>query len=240
LRRIATLASEMNAPIQIHLHETAFEVEQSLNDHGMRPTERLDKLGLLSPLTQCVHMTQINERDIEILQATGAHVVHCPESNLKLASGFCPSHKLLEAGINVALGTDGAASNNDLNLLNEVRTASLLAKGVSQNAQALDANKSLEMATLNGAKALGLDNIIGSLEVGKQADICAFTMNELEQLPLYNPVSQLIYSASSNTVSHLWVNGKLLLNDRQLTTLNLSELKNKARRWAAQIAPSNG
>lgn len=236
LKRIAVLAEEMQAPIQIHLHETAFEVEESVKSTGKRPIERLHQLGLLSPLTQCVHMTQLNDKDIALLQTTGAHVVHCPESNLKLASGFCPVSKLQEAGVNVALGTDGAASNNDLDILGELRTAALLAKGVSCNAASLDAHSALRMVTLDGARAMGLESRIGSLEAGKAADITAIALDELAAQPVHNAASQLVYSNSSHRVSHVWVNGKCLLLDGQLQTLNPHELVIKAQRWAAKIS----
>lgn len=236
LQRIATLANELGAPVQIHLHETAFEVEQSITQFGMRPSERLHKLGLLSRLTQCVHMTQINDTDIELLQESGAHVIHCPESNLKLASGFCPTNKLQKAGINIALGTDGAASNNDLDLLQEMRTAALLAKGVSGDAQALNAYQALEMATLQGAQALGIDDVTGSLEVGKAADITAVDLSGLANQPVYNPVSQLVYSATGQQVSHVWCNGKALLKDFDLQTINSHEIKAKAQNWGQKIA----
>ncbi len=235
LQQIATLAEELDAPIQIHLHETAAEVEQAVSDSGQRPIERLQQLGLLSPLTQCVHMTQVSDSDIEILQQTGAHVIHCPESNLKLASGFCPVERLQQAGINVALGTDGAASNNDLDLFGELHTAALLAKAVSANAAALKAHKALQMATLNGAKALGLEEQIGSLETGKDADIIAVALNELETLPLYDICSQLVYGNNGHRVSHSWVQGKPLMLERQLQTLNSHELSSKARRWAEKL-----
>jgi 5-methylthioadenosine/S-adenosylhomocysteine deaminase len=236
LQRIATIAEEMQAPIQIHLHETAFEVEESIKNTGKRPIQRLADLGLLSPLTQCVHMTQINEEDLELLKSTGAHIVHCPESNLKLASGFCPVDTLQQSGINVALGTDGAASNNDLDLLAELRTAALLAKGVSGNASALNAHQALRMATLNGAKAMGIDHLTGSLEAGKAADVIAIAFDELESLPLYNPASQLVYTQRSHRVTHSWVNGKCLMRDRQLQTLSEHEIITKAQRWQKKIA----
>lgn len=235
LKKIAVLAQEMDTPIHIHLHETAEEVEESIKKYGMRPTQRLMDLGLLSPLTQCVHMTQINEIDIAILQQSGAHVIHCPESNLKLASGFCPVDKLMKAGVNVALGTDGAASNNDLDLFSELKTAALLAKTVSNNAAALDAHTALRMATLNGAKALGIDDQVGSLEVGKQADIAAIYFNDLDLQPVYNPVSQLVYANIGHRVSHLWVNGKCLMENRELQTINERELIGKIRQWQEKI-----
>jgi 5-methylthioadenosine/S-adenosylhomocysteine deaminase len=236
LQKIAMLSHEMDMPVHIHLHETAQEVSDSLAYYGKRPIQRLMDLGLLSPLAQCVHMTQIDASDIALLQQTGAHVIHCPESNLKLASGFCPSHKLLSNGINVALGTDGAASNNDLDLFSELRTAALLAKAVANDAAALDAHSALRMATLNGAKTLGLEEKIGSLQVGKSADLIAIDMGALEMQPIYNPASQLVYTHAGQRVSHVWVEGKALLIDRQLQTLNERELLGKAKWWRKQIA----
>jgi 5-methylthioadenosine/S-adenosylhomocysteine deaminase len=236
LQKIAVLAQEMDMPVQIHLHETAYEVEESLKQYGKRPTQRLMDLGFLSPLTQCVHMTQINDADIAMLQQTGTHVVHCPESNLKLASGFCPVDKLIKAGINVALGTDGAASNNDLDLFSELKTAALLAKAVAGDAAALDAHSALRMATLNGAKALGMDEKIGSLEIGKLADLVAIDLSGVGTQPLYNPASQLVYTHSGQGVSHVWVHGKALLLNRQLQTLDEREILGKANWWRKQIA----
>lgn len=235
LKQIAELARELSAPIQIHLHETAFEVESAIEATGQRPSERLMELGLLVSHTQCVHMTQINERDINILQQSNAHVVHCPESNLKLASGFCPIQQLQEAGINVALGTDGAASNNDLDLLGEMRTASLLAKAVSHNASAITAQQALTMATLNGAKALGQEKEIGSLTVGKCADITAIRIDSLEAKPMFNPLSYLVYNNCSHNVSDVWVNGQALMTDRQLQTLDEQALISAAERWAERM-----
>lgn len=236
LHKIAVLAQEMDKPIHIHLHETAQEISDSLKQYSCRPTQRLMDLGLLSPLTQCVHMTQIDDSDIAILQQSGAHVIHCPESNLKLASGFCPVNKLLGNNINVAIGTDGAASNNDLDLFSELRTAALLAKAVAMDASVLDAHTALRMATLNGAKALGLEEKIGSLEIGKSADVIAIDMGELDMQPIYHPASQLVYTHSGRHVSHVWVEGKALLVDRELQTLNERELLGKAKWWRKQIA----
>lgn len=240
LTRIATLAQELDAPIHIHLHETAQEIDDSLERYGKRPVQRLADLGLLSPLTQCVHMTQVTDDDFALLRDSGAQVVHCPESNMKLASGFCPAQRLLDEGINVALGTDGAASNNDLDLLSEMKTAALLAKAVAGRADALDAHSALRMATLSGARALGLEEQIGSLEVGKAADITAIELSDLPSQPVYHPVSQLVYANSGHKVSHVWVAGKALLLSRQLQTLNERELIGKARWWAKQIQGQHG
>lgn len=235
LKKVAVLAQEMDTPIHIHLHETAQEIAESIEKYGMRPSQRLMDLGLLSPLTQCAHMTQVDEIDIAILQQSGAHIIHCPESNLKLASGFCPVDKLLKAGVNVALGTDGAASNNDLDLFSELKTAAILAKAVSGNAAAVDAHTALRMATLNGAKALGIDDKVGSIEFGKHADIIAIHVGDLDLQPMYNPASQLVYTNIGHRVSHSWVKGKCLMHNRELLTLNELELKSKIRQWQEKI-----
>ncbi|WP_277962493.1 TRZ/ATZ family hydrolase [Pseudomonas sp. RIT-To-2] len=235
LEKIRVLADELDAPIQMHIHETAFEVEQAVAATGERPLARLARLGLLGPRLQAVHMTQINEDDLALLVESNTSVVHCPESNLKLASGFCPVERLWQAGVNVAVGTDGAASNNDLDLLGETRTAALLAKAVAGSATALDAHRALRMATLNGARALGLQASIGSLEVGKAADITAFDLSGLAQQPIYDPVSQLIYATGRECVKHVWVAGKALLEDRRLTRLDEQGLVDTAQRWGQRI-----
>jgi len=236
LQRIRVLADEMDLPIHIHLHETADEIEQSLKQYGKRPLERLNELGLVSPNLMAVHLTQVSDDEITLLAESGSHVVHCPESNLKLASGFCPVTKLMNAGINVALGTDSHASNNDLNMLGEMHTASLLAKGISQNAGALTAMQTVRMATINGAKALGLDQDTGSLEVEKYADIIAIDFSDLEMNPVYDPIANLVYSCNREQVSDVWVAGKHLLKDRQLTTLDEQEIIQKTQRWNDKIA----
>ncbi len=235
LQQISALATELNLPIHMHVHETKHEVGQ-----GERPLKRLHDLGLINPSFIAVHMTQLTNSEIKKFAQTGAHIVHCPESNLKLASGFCPVQKCLDAGINVALGTDGAASNNDLDMLGEMRTAALLAKGVAEDASAVSAATALRMATLNGAKALGIEDITGSLSIGKAADLCAIDLSEIETQPLYNAISQIVYSASRNQVSDVWVAGKRCLKNRQLTTLNLPDLKSKIALWQQKLqAPIN-
>jgi len=237
LRRIATYANELDMAVHIHCHETAQEVADSLKLYGNRPLQRLDDLGVLLPQTQLVHMTQIDDNDIRLIQDNNCHVVHCPESNLKLASGFCPVGKLIDAGINVAIGTDGAASNNDLDLFGELKTAGLLAKAVANDASVLDAHAALRMATINGAKALGWDDQIGSLEVGKSADMIAVEISSLSQKPLYNPASQLVYSNAGSQVTHSWVAGKALLRERSLVTLDEENLIRRADAWRNQISP---
>lgn len=235
LKRIAVLAEELDLPVHMHVHETAFEVEQAANNLGKRPIKRLHDLGLLSPRLICVHATQLNDEDIHLLQESGAHVAHCPESNLKLASGFCPVDILQQHGINVCLGTDGAASNNDLDMFSEMRTAALLAKAVSGNASALPASRALRMATIDGARALGLDGMTGSLEAGKYADVTAINLEQLNTMPIHNPVSQLVYSVQSSQVSHVWVGGKLLLDNGELTTINRRHLIDIASHWQTAL-----
>lgn len=236
LEQIRVLADELDAGIHMHVHETVQEVAEAVAKHGERPLARLARLGLLGPRFQAVHMTQIDDEDLALLVEHNCSIVHCPESNLKLASGFCPVERLWQAGVNVAIGTDGAASNNDLDLLGETRTAALLAKAVAGSATALNAHSALRMATLNGARALGLETQTGSLEPGKLADVVAFDLSGLAQQPIYDPVSQLIYASGRDCVKHLWVGGKQLLDDGRLTRMDESVLIAKAREWGARIA----
>ncbi|MBI5449905.1 MAG: TRZ/ATZ family hydrolase [Gammaproteobacteria bacterium] len=239
LSRIQTLAEELDIPIHIHVHETASEIEQSLQAHHQRPLARLQQLGLLSPRLLAVHMTQLTHEEISQLAVSGSHVIHCPESNLKLASGFCPVHALDQAGVNVALGTDGAASNNDLDMFSEMRTCALLAKAVAGDASAVSAETALRMATLNGARALGIDDITGSLRPGKAADVVAVDLGDIETQPLYHPISQLVYATGRDKVSDVWVAGVQLLAGRQLTRLDSQQLRQRAELWRARIAASD-
>ena len=235
LLRIRTLADELDLPIHMHIHETEDEIMGSIKACGMRPLNRLHQLGLLGPNLMAVHMTQLEDGEIRLLSETGVHIVHCPESNLKLASGFCPVAKLLNNDINVALGTDGAASNNDLDLMGEMRTAALLAKAVSKDASALPANQALAMATLGGARALGIDEQVGSLRPGKWADITAIQLAAIETQPLFNPISDLVYAASRHQVTNVWIEGRRVLKDRQLTTLDESEIRSRIRIWRERL-----
>lgn len=235
LQRVRALADELEVPIHLHLHETRNEVVQSLRDHGERPLSRLARLGLVGPGLAAVHMTQIQESEIAILSDSGAHVVHCPESNLKLASGFCPVAKLLEAGVNVALGTDGAASNNDLSMIGEMRTAALLGKGVAGSAAAVPAPTALRMATINGARALGLEEEIGSLEPGKSADLVALDLRDSQTQPVYQPVSQLVYAAGRQQVREVWVRGRHLIRDGLPTGLDESRIIAAAQLWGERL-----
>lgn len=236
LMRIRTLADELELPIHIHVHETAGEVAGAVEATGRRPLARLAALGLLSPRLMAVHMTQLEANEIELVADQGAHVVHCPESNLKLASGFCPVAELTSAGVNVALGTDGSASNNDLDMLSEMRTAAQLAKAVSNDAAVIPAASALRMATLNGAEALGLDHVVGSIEVGKAADLVAVNLSDLATQPVYSATSTLVYAASRHQVSDVWINGKSVVRGRELCTLDAQHLRARAREWRDRIA----
>ena len=231
LRRIADLSGELELPVHIHLLETEWEVKQSYQQHDLHPVSRLESQGLLNRKLQAVHMTQVSAEDIDRIAAAGASVVHCPQSNLKLASGFCPVSALASSGVNVALGTDGAASNNDLDMLAEAQTAALLAKGVAGDACVLEAFAAVEMMTLNGAKALGLDDQIGSVETGKKADLIALDLRAPETQPLHHAISQLVYAASSRHVTDVWVNGRRLLKSGELTTIELESVLDSAREW---------
>lgn len=236
LSKVASYAHELDVAIQMHVHETATEIEQSRQTHQKRPLQRLADLGLLGPRFQAVHMTQVNTDDIALLQQHACHVIHCPRSNLKLASGFCPAWDLQQAGINIALGTDGAASNNSLDMFAELNMAALLAKGVSKDSRAFNALQTLAMASLQGAKALGLEEHIGSLEIGKAADLISLKLDQLPQQPLYQPDAQLVYTQAGQAVCNVWINGQQQLQNGQLQRLSEPELKDKARYWQKKIA----
>ncbi|HEX7129309.1 MAG TPA: TRZ/ATZ family hydrolase [Rhodanobacteraceae bacterium] len=235
--RIRTLADQLDLPVHLHLHETAQEVEDARRENGARPFARMRGLGLVNDRLIAVHMTQLTEAEIAACAEAGVSVAHCAESNLKLASGFCPAEKLRRAGVNVALGTDGCASNNDLDMFGEMRTAALLAKGVAKDASAFDAAYALRAATLNGARALGLADRIGSIEAGKQADLAAVRLDEPETQPLYHAISQLVYAASRRQVSDVWIAGRRKLESGVLPDTDLDALRAKAARWRERIAP---
>lgn len=236
LMKVRTLANQLNMPIQIHLHETEFEVMDALEKTGERPSQRLDALNFWGPDVQAVHATQVNQSDIEIFNKNNVSVIHCPQSNMKLASGFCPVHALQMAGINVALGTDGAASNNDLDMLSEMQSAALIAKAVAKDAAALPALEAIKMATINGAKALGKEDEIGSIKVGKQADLISIDFSNLASRPIYDPISSLVYSANRNQVDHVWVAGHLHVKNKQLCHVNEQQLIDLAQHWADKIS----
>lgn len=228
LEKVRMFSHELDMPIHMHVHETAHEVEEAVAKTGRRPLARLHELGLLSPAMMAVHMTQLEQREIELLTETGVNVIHCPESNLKLASGFCPVTELLTNDINVAIGTDSAASNNDMDMFGEMRTTALLAKGVAADATAVPAMRALQMATLGAARALGKEDSLGSLSPGKQADIVAVDFDAIETAPVFDPVSHLVYCCGREQVSDVWIAGKQVLHKRELLTLDESSIKHNA------------
>ncbi|HEX4894828.1 MAG TPA: TRZ/ATZ family hydrolase [Solimonas sp.] len=237
LLKIRQYANELGIGIHMHVHETVGEVAMAVEATGKRPWQRLKELELLGPDFIAVHMTQLTDAEIAEAAQFGVHIAHCPESNLKLASGFCPVDRLLKAGVNVALGTDGAASNNDLDLLGEMRTAALLAKGVAGDARALPASAALHLATLAGARALGLEAETGSLVAGKAADFIALDLSAPNTQPVYNVLSQLAYAAGREQVTDVYVAGKPLLRERQLTTLDLVATQARVAEWRGKIRP---
>ncbi|HEY3644955.1 MAG TPA: TRZ/ATZ family hydrolase [Gammaproteobacteria bacterium] len=236
LRKLQTLAAELDLPVHTHVHETAGEVEDSLKQHGKRPIARLMELGLFTDALLAAHMTQLDDAEIAEGARNGINVVHCPSSNLKLASGFCPVAKLIKAGVNVAIGTDGAASNNTLDMFGEMKSAALLAKGVSGDPTAVPAATALSMATLNGAKALGLGGDLGSLTPGKWADLCAVDMDHAGTRPVHDIISTLVYATDRSQVSDVWVAGRRLLQEGRLTQLDQAALIKRAEAWRERIA----
>jgi len=233
--RISTLAEQLGLPLHTHIHETADEIQASLKQYGVRPLERLGRLGLLGPNFIGVHAVHVNDAEIDLLAQHGCHVAHCPTSNLKLASGIAPVAKFAAAGINLGLGTDGAASNNRLDLFAEMRLAALLAKGASNDAAALPAAAALKMATLDAARALNLDDRIGSIVPGKRADLVAVDLHALSSQPVFDPVSHLVYVAGREDVTHVWVDGKLKLDDRRLVGLDTDDLTARAAYWRTKL-----
>ena len=233
--RINTLTEQLGLPIHIHIHETTDEIRDSLKQYGMRPLERLAQLGLLGPNFIGVHAVHLNDAEIDLLAAHGCHVAHCPGSNLKLASGIAPVAKLIQAGVNIGLGTDGAASNNRLDLFAEMRLAALLAKGSSGDAAALPAAAALRAATLDAARALNLDSQIGSIAPGKRADLVAVDLRPLASQPVFDPVSHLVYVAGREHVSHVWIDGALKFSDRRLVGMNTDDLAARASYWRNKL-----
>ncbi len=234
---IKNLSNDFEIPIHLHLSETQDEVDMSLEQYKMRPIQRLDKLGLLDNRMIAVHMVHLTDQEIQLCAERGCHVVHNPQSNLKLGSGIAPIHQLNQAGVNISLGTDGAASNNDLNMFTEMQTASLLSKGINQNPTALPAHEVYAMATINAAKSLGIDDKVGSIEKGKQADLIAIECDDYWQQPVYNPTAHLVYSANALSVSDSWVAGKAILKDKKLTQIDTEALLAQVKITTEQIRP---
>ena len=235
--RVQTMAELIDVPIHVHVHETQQEIDDGTQAHGVRPLQRMQQLGLLGPGLIGVHSVHLTTEEIGLLAAHGCSVAHCPTSNLKLASGIAPVAELLAAGVNVGLGTDGAASNNRLDLFREMRLAALLAKGVSGRADVLPAHQALQMATLNGARALGLEQEIGSIVAGKSADLCAVEFDDFVLSPCFDPLSHLVYVAGREHVSHVWVAGRARVEGGRLLGIDESDLIRLASLWQNKIHP---
>ncbi|HTA66579.1 MAG TPA: TRZ/ATZ family hydrolase, partial [Xanthomonadaceae bacterium] len=233
--RIRVLSDQLDIPVHCHVHETAHEVEESHGLHGMRQIARLDRLGVVNDRLIAVHMTQLTDGEIALCASRGVSVAHCPESNLKLASGMCRIEALRRVGVNVALGTDGCASNNDLDMFGEMRTAALLAKVVANDASAMDAANTLRMATLGGANAMGMGDRIGSIEPGKRADLVCVDMDRIETQPMYDPISHLVYATGRQHVTDVWIDGQAKLRDNALVDIDTSALIANARQWRERI-----
>ncbi|HMA90401.1 MAG TPA: TRZ/ATZ family hydrolase [Burkholderiales bacterium] len=229
--KVARLAAELDVPVHLHVHETEDEVARSVAEHGVRPLERLRRLELLGPSLIAVHAVHLLEPEIALLGRHGCSVVHCPSSNLKLASGIAPVAALLAAGVNVALGTDGAASNNRLDMFQEMRQAALLGKAAAGNAAAVPARAALRAATMGGALALGLDKTIGSIAAGKSADLVAVRLDGPELSPCYEPVSHLVYAAGREHVTHVWIAGRALVVDGALKNPVFGALYSRIEMW---------
>ena len=236
LHKVITYAEQLGLGIHTHLHETQDEIVKSDAQYSLRPIQRLAELGLLGPNFVAAHGVHLLANEIELLAEYGCHIVHCPSSNLKLASGIAPVAQLLAKGVNVALGTDGAASNNRLDIFAEMRLAALLAKGVTGDASVLPAHQALAMATIHGAKALGLDHKIGSIEVAKLADLTAVRLDDIATAPYYDPISHLIYCCGREHVTHTWVAGELRYSDGIYASIEPNELKEIVNVWQPKLS----
>lgn len=236
LHKVITYAEQLGLGIHTHLHETQDEIVKSDAQYSLRPIQRLAELGLLGPNFVAAHGVHLLANEIELLAEYGCHIVHCPSSNLKLASGIAPVAQLLAKGVNVALGTDGAASNNRLDIFAEMRLAALLAKGVTSDASVLPAHQALAMATIHGAKALGLDHKIGSIEVAKLADLTAVRLDDIATAPYYDPISHLVYCCGREHVTHTWVAGELRYSDGIYANIEPNELKEIVNVWQPKLS----
>ncbi|SCK06095.1 TRZ/ATZ family hydrolase [Vogesella sp. LIG4] len=234
-RKVITLAEQEDMLIHCHIHETMDEVNGSIDQYKQRPLARLANLGLLSPRLIAAHMVHLSDEEIALVAKHGVSIAHNPTSNMKLASGIAPVQKLLAAGVNVGIGTDGAASNNKLDMLSETRMGALLAKVGTLDPTAVPAATAIRMATLHGAQALGIADKVGTVSVGKQADLIAVDLSAVETSPQFDPISHIVYAAGREQVSHVWVNGRQVLRERALTTLDEAELKARAEDWRVRI-----
>ena len=233
--RVVDEANRLDLRIHLHMLETTWEIDHARSQGYGHPIELARQLGMLGPELLAVHMVHLEHQDMTLLAECGVNVIHCPHSNLKLASGICRAAELVARGINVCVGTDGVAANNTLSMFDEIRTAALLAKGHAGNPEAIDAMTALEMATINGARALGMEQKIGSIEAGKQADLCAVNLKHARTQPVHSVISQLVYAAPGHQVTDVWVAGQRLLNTGELTTLDETRILDNASAWAERM-----
>ena len=235
LEEIMDLAKELNTGIHIHLSETEKEVKDSFEKWGKSPIEHVYDLGLFEFPTVAAHCVHVDDKDISIMKANNVNPVNNPSSNLKLASGFAPIDKMLKSGINVALGTDGSSSNNNLNMFEEIHLASIVNKAVNKDAISVPAIEALKMATINGAKALGWDNEIGSIEIGKKADIILIDMHKPHLYPIHNIISALAYSVQGSDVDTVIVDGKILMENREMKTVDMEKIMYNTEKIAQDL-----
>lgn len=234
--KVVVYAEQLELGIHTHLHETRHEISESVQQYGVRPMQRLAALGVLGPGLLAAHAVHLLPQEIELLAEHGCHIAHCPSSNLKLGSGIAAIPALLEAGVNVGIGTDGAASNNRVDIFTEMRLAALLAKGATEDPTVLPAHQALEMVTINAARALGMDDKIGSIEVGKQADFAAIRLDDLIAAPYYDPISHLVYTCGREHVTHTWIAGELRYSNGVYANIEPMELKEILKKWQPRLA----
>ena len=232
---INTYSEELSINIHTHLHETQWEIEDSIDKYGMTPVQRLNNLGIIGPSLMAAHCVHLNEQDMAILAKNKVSIVHNPSSNMKLGSGIADIAKMLKQNLSISLGTDGSASNNRLDIMEEMRLAALLIKGSTKSSELIPAMEAIKMATINGAKALGLESKIGSIEKNKKADLVAIDLSTIENQPIYNPLTTLVYSSSRSDVSHVWINGKIKLMDKKLVTIDEEKIVNLAKKWQRKL-----
>ncbi|MFD2168618.1 amidohydrolase [Tumebacillus lipolyticus] len=235
LKTVVAVSEELNLPIQIHLSETAREVSECIEQHGMTPIKLMEELGVFSRPTLAAHCVHLTDEDIEILAKYDVRVAHNPDSNLKLGSGVAPVTKMLEKGVTVGLGTDGAASNNNLDMFEEMRMAAMLHKGVNQDAIAVNAFKALEMATTDGARALFLEESLGTLQAGALADLLLLDIDQPHFYPRHNMIAHLVYSAGSRDVTHVLIDGELVVEDRKVLTMDEQKIYAEIERVCARL-----
>jgi 5-methylthioadenosine/S-adenosylhomocysteine deaminase len=232
---INTYSEELGTNIHIHLHETQWEIEDSIKRYGITPVQRLNNLGIINPSLIAAHCVHLNDQDMATLAKNKVSIVHNPSSNMKLGSGIADVAKMIKQNLNISLGTDSSASNNRLDIMEEMRLAALLIKGENKSPELFSATQAIKMATINGAKALGLDSITGSIEKNKLADLVAIDLSSIENQPIYNPLSTLVYSSSKSDVSYVWINGKIKLKEKRMLNLDEERIIQMAKIWQKKI-----